>query len=155
MKKLPYRAVTSGGAVLDVAFELHPQTVSPERVALLVTALLNSLDQQLEGRSPAANGDVLQAVAMLLALRAAMLPASRDVREHLARDRPVVERRHHRAHGLRGLVPLARDEHHVAGPRGRDRGGDRRAPVEHDLEARRRRTAHDGGGDGRRVLAAR
>ena len=77
MQKLPYRAVTSGGAVLDVAFDLHPETVSPERVALLVTALLNTLDQQLEGRSPAANGDVLQAVAMLLALRSAMLPAPR------------------------------------------------------------------------------
>jgi hypothetical protein len=90
MQKLPYRAVTSGGAVLDVAFDLHPETVSPERVALLVTALLNTLDQQLEGRSPAANGDVLQAVAMLLALRSAMLPAPREIREHLARD--VVER---------------------------------------------------------------
>jgi len=90
VKTLPYRAVTSGGTVLDVAFELHPETVAPERVALLVTALLNTLDEQLEGRSPAANGDVLQAVAMLLALRSAMLPGPRAICEHLARD--VVER---------------------------------------------------------------
>ena len=90
MKTLPYRAVTSSGAVTEVQFDLHPETVSSERVGRLVTEVLAAVDAQIEGREPAANGDVLQAVAMLLALRSAMLPGPRAIREHLARD--VVER---------------------------------------------------------------
>ncbi|MCA3140690.1 MAG: hypothetical protein ACK5YW_02700 [Betaproteobacteria bacterium] len=102
MKTLPYRAVTSSGAVLDVSFELHPETVSPARVAELVSAVLNAIDAQVEGRPPAANGDVLQAVAMALALRAGMLPAPRGLREQLARD--VVER------ALESVAGASRDQ---------------------------------------------
>ena len=102
MNTLPYRAVTSSGAVLDVAFELHPETVSAARVGDLVSALLNALDGQIEGRPPAANGDVLQAVAMVLALRAGMLPAPRALREQLARD--VVER------ALKSVAGASRDQ---------------------------------------------
>lgn len=86
MSSLPYRAVTSSGNVIDVAFELHPETVSASRVGELLSALLNALDTQVEGGRTAANGDVLQAVAMALALRAEMLPAPRDMKEDLARD---------------------------------------------------------------------
>jgi hypothetical protein len=90
MKTLPYRAVTSSGAVTEVRFDLHPETVSPERVGELVTGVLAAIDGQIEGREPAANGDVLQALAMALALRASMLPARRAMQEHLLRD--VVDR---------------------------------------------------------------
>lgn len=83
---LPYRAVTSSGTVIDVTFELHPETVSSGRVGELLSALLNALDAQVEGGRTAANGDVLQAVAMALALRAEMLPAPREMKEELVRD---------------------------------------------------------------------
>lgn len=86
MLTLPYRAVTSSGTVIDVAFELHPETVSAARVGELLSALLNALDTQVEGGRTAANGDVLQAVAMALALRAEMLPAPREMKEELALD---------------------------------------------------------------------
>jgi len=90
MKTLPYRAVTSSGVVTEVHFALHPETVSPERVGRLVTDVLAAVDGQIEGREPAANGDVLQALAMALALRAGMLPARRAMQEHLLQD--VVDR---------------------------------------------------------------
>lgn len=86
MKTLPYRTVTSSGAVTEVQFELHPETVSSERVGRLITDVLAAVDAQIEGREPAANGDVLQALAMALALRAGMLPARRAMQEHLLRD---------------------------------------------------------------------
>lgn len=86
MPTLPYRAVTSSGTVIDVVFELHPETVSGSRVGEVLSALLNALDAQVEGGRTAANGDVLQAVAMALALRADMLPATRAIKEHLAQD---------------------------------------------------------------------
>ena len=90
MKTLPYRAVTSSGAVIDCEFELHPETVSTSDVARLVGAVLNALDANIEGQPPLSNGDVLQAVAMALALRTEMLAASRAMKDALARD--VVER---------------------------------------------------------------
>ncbi len=86
MPTLPYRAVTSSGSVIDVAFELHPETVSSGRVGEVLSAILNALDAQVEGGRTAANGDVLQAVAMALALRAEMLPAPRAMKEQLTQD---------------------------------------------------------------------
>lgn len=86
MSTLPYRAVTSSGSVIDVAFELHRETVSSGRVGELLSTVLNALDTQVEGGRTAANGDVLQAVAMALALRAEMLPAPRELKEELVRD---------------------------------------------------------------------
>lgn len=86
MPTLPYRAVTSSGSVIDVAFELHPETVSSGRVGEVLSAILNALDAQVEGGRTAANGDVLQAVAMALALRAEMLPAPWAMKEQLTLD---------------------------------------------------------------------
>jgi hypothetical protein len=90
MRTLPYRAVTSSGHVIDCNLELHPETVSAEAVGRLVSTVLNALDSRIEGQEKLANGDVLQALAMALALRAEMLPAPRAMKEQLARD--VVER---------------------------------------------------------------
>jgi hypothetical protein len=90
MRTLPYCAVTSSGHVIDCNLELHPETVSPETVGRLVSALLNTLDGRIEGHAKLANGDVLQAIAMVLALRSEMLPAPREMKEQLVRD--VVER---------------------------------------------------------------
>jgi hypothetical protein len=60
--------------------------VSSSRVGEVLSAILNALDSQVEGGRTAANGDVLQAVAMALALRAEMLPAPRALKEQLAQD---------------------------------------------------------------------
>lgn len=81
---LPYRATTASGERFDISFPLHPHTASPTRVAQMLTAILGALDVEV-GIDPAtSNGDVLQAVAMALAIRAAMIDAPKDLTDHLS-----------------------------------------------------------------------
>ena len=73
MPQLPYRAITDTGAVLDVTFPLHEQTASAMRVQQLLSALLATLTREIAVLGPTGNGDVLQALAMALAVRAGMV----------------------------------------------------------------------------------
>src|SRR2546425_12297627 len=61
-------------------------------------------------------------------LNAAMRLLTRPLRQQPPRDVAVVERQHVGPDDLVRLVPLAGDDHRVAGPRPRERGGDRRPP---------------------------
>ncbi|TAD87141.1 MAG: hypothetical protein EAZ99_18575 [Alphaproteobacteria bacterium] len=81
---MPYRATTATGDVLDFRFPLHPETGSPMRVNQLVSQLLATLDRELKLLGEVGNGDVLQAVAMTLAVRAAMIHAPREQTAQLA-----------------------------------------------------------------------
>ncbi len=82
--QLPFTATTASGERFEISFPLHPHTDSPVRVAQLVSAVLETIDREV-GVSPAtANGDILQAVAMALAVRAAMIEAPKDVTDKLA-----------------------------------------------------------------------
>ncbi|KZD12018.1 hypothetical protein [Oceanibaculum pacificum] len=74
-KTLPFTAQTAGGATIDFRFPLHKDTASPMRVSQLVTTLLGALDRDVRTLGETANGDILQALAMTLAVRAAMIPA--------------------------------------------------------------------------------
>lgn len=83
---LPYRATTSSGEVIDVTFDLHAETRSASDVTELLTALLGALDERVTRQGNVSNGDVMQALAMAMALRVAMIPAPRTVTEPLARE---------------------------------------------------------------------
>ena len=83
---LPYRATTSSGEVIDVTFDLHAETRSASDVTELLTALLAALDERVTRQGNVSNGDVMQALAMAMALRVAMIPAPRTVTEPLARE---------------------------------------------------------------------
>jgi len=83
---LPYRATTSSGEVIDVTFDLHAETRSASDVTELLTALLGALDERVTRQGTMSNGDVMQALAMAMALRVAMIPAPRTVTEPLARE---------------------------------------------------------------------
>jgi hypothetical protein len=85
-KQLPYRVTTASGEVIDVAFPLHDATQSPMRVTQLLSALLERIDREIAVLGETANGDVLQAVAMAIAVRAAMIHAPRPVTDRLALD---------------------------------------------------------------------
>ena len=50
----------------------------------MVTAVLGAIDAELSLTGSASNGDVMQALAMALAVRARMLYAPRPVRDRLA-----------------------------------------------------------------------
>lgn len=74
-KTLPFTAHTQTGTVLDFSFPLHKDTASPMRVSQLVTTILGALDRDVRTLGETANGDILQALAMALAVRTAMIPA--------------------------------------------------------------------------------
>jgi hypothetical protein len=75
-KRLPYRATTASGNQFDFDFPLHPETGSAVHVSNLLDAVLATLDREIRQVGPMSNGDVLQALAMALAVRTRMLPGS-------------------------------------------------------------------------------
>ena len=75
MKQLPYQAQTATGDTFDIAFPLHRETGDPIKVEQLITVMLKAIDDEIAVTGPTSNGDVLQAVAMTLAIRSGMIHA--------------------------------------------------------------------------------
>lgn len=86
MATLPYRTISNSGAIIDASFELHEHTGDARHVALMLSAVMSVLDREISPLQQVANGDVLQALAMALALRAEMLPAAHEMKHELARQ---------------------------------------------------------------------
>ena len=84
--RLPYRVETRTGDCFDIDFPLHPATDDPVRTTQILSAVLEAIDRDIDIVGPAGNGDVLQAVAMALAVRATMIHAPVDTTAGLARD---------------------------------------------------------------------
>jgi len=74
-RQLPYAVTTATGEKINFEFPLHEETQSPMRVSQLLTSVLSVLDRELRVLGDTANGDVMQALAMALAVRTAMLHA--------------------------------------------------------------------------------
>lgn len=85
MRPLPYRVETATGDILDITFPLHEETASAMRVNQLLSALLEAIDKDIQVCGETANGDVLQALAMAVAVRARMINAPADVTANLAK----------------------------------------------------------------------
>ncbi len=85
MKKLPYRARTGTGTVFEIEFPLHRETGDAVRVGQLVSRLLDALDKDIALAGETSNGDVLQALAMTMAIRAGMIHAPQATTSGLAR----------------------------------------------------------------------
>ena len=73
-KRLPYRATTASGNQFEFEFPLHAETGSAVHVANLLDALLATLDREIGQLGAVSNGDVLQSIAMALAVRTRILP---------------------------------------------------------------------------------
>lgn len=86
MRPLPYRVETATGDVLDIDFPLHDATSSPVRINQMLTAVLDALDRDIKVCGETANGDVLQAMAMALAVRARMIHAPVEITRNLANE---------------------------------------------------------------------
>ena len=86
MRPLPYRVETATGDTLDITFPLHGDTGSPMRVDQLLSAILNAVDQDIKLCGETGNGDVLQALAMALAVRARMIHAPENITAKLAHE---------------------------------------------------------------------
>lgn len=86
MRPLPFRVETASGDVLDITFPLHADTGSAMRVDQMLSAILEAIDTDISVCGETSNGDVLQALAMALAVRARMIHAPQDVTMQLASD---------------------------------------------------------------------
>jgi hypothetical protein len=86
MKKLPYRARTATGDTFDIEFPLHSETGDPVKVGQLISVLLEAIDSEMTVTGETSNGDVLQAVAMTLAIRGGMIRAPLEPSASLASD---------------------------------------------------------------------
>lgn len=84
--RLPFSATTASGERFEISFPLHEHTASPVRVAQVVSAVLEAIDREVTVSPGTANGDILQAVAMALAIRAAMIEAPKEMTDRLALD---------------------------------------------------------------------
>ena len=78
MKHLPYRATTATGAIIDIRFPLHAETVSAVTVSQLLDSVLRTLSREIGVLHNVGNGDVLQALAMALAVRTGIIYAPFD-----------------------------------------------------------------------------
>ncbi len=85
-KILPYEVTTATGEKIAFEFSLHLETQSAMRVSQLLTTVLAAVDRELRVLGNTANGDVMQALAMALAARTAMLHAPYAVGRKLATD---------------------------------------------------------------------
>lgn len=85
-KRLPYRASTVSGNRFDFEFDLHPETASPVQVSNLLSAVLEALDGEIARHGDVGNGDVMQALAMALAVRTRMLGPGSERIDALPRE---------------------------------------------------------------------
>jgi hypothetical protein len=83
---LPYTATTRSGETLHFDFPLHAQTVSRDDVARMLTAVLDGLTGAIGDRTTVSDGDVLQAVAMAMAVRAEMVKAPAGAAQNLSKQ---------------------------------------------------------------------
>ncbi|OOG28677.1 hypothetical protein B1C78_01175 [Thioalkalivibrio denitrificans] len=83
---LPFRYTSPTGERFELDFRLHPDTVSAMRVSQLLDRLLETLDQEIGVLGDTANGDVLQALTMALAVRAGLIHADQQLTGRLCDD---------------------------------------------------------------------
>jgi hypothetical protein len=86
MKKLPYRAKTSTGDVFGIEFPLNQDTGDAVRISQILSEILLSIDRCLAVGNPTSNGDVLQAIAMAMSVRARMIHAPTETSSRLAME---------------------------------------------------------------------
>jgi putative heme iron utilization protein len=83
---LPYTATTRSGDTMHFDFPLHEQTVSQQDVARMLGGVLEGLTQAIGSRADVSDGDVLQALAMAMAVRAEMVKAPAGAAQNLSRQ---------------------------------------------------------------------
>ena len=75
MKRLSYTALADSGSAYDIWFPLHVETGSMEAVSDILTRVLRAASDGIGSHPGVSDGDVLQALAMAMAIRARMVDA--------------------------------------------------------------------------------
>lgn len=85
MPSIPYAITTDTAEKFEFSFPLHPSTGSAIRVHQLLEMLIEQLSREVR-QIETANGDVLQALAMAIAVRSRMIGAAPAVTGQLAAE---------------------------------------------------------------------
>ena len=83
MEKLIFTTVTDRGESREIEFLLHEETSSAQNVSVLVTELLNTISAQVKNGDDLKDGDILQALTMVIAIRCGMLGVEYQIIERL------------------------------------------------------------------------
>ena len=83
MKKLVFTTVTDSGESREIEFPLHQETSSADNISVLVTEMLKTISTQVQNCENLKDGDILQALAMVSAVRAGMLGVDPQLSERL------------------------------------------------------------------------
>jgi hypothetical protein len=83
MDKLVFVTMTNGGIAREVEFPLHQDTSSTDNVSVLVTELLNTISQHVDKSDNLKDGDILQALSMVCAIRCGMVNVDIDLSREL------------------------------------------------------------------------
>jgi len=86
MKALPFTATTETGDKFEISFPLHIETGDAVKVHNLVSSVLRAIESDIKLQDGMDNGDVLQAVAMALAVRSRMIHAPTSVTSKITLD---------------------------------------------------------------------
>ncbi len=86
MNHLPYEFTTPAGDAISFEFRLHPETGSTTHVQQILDRVLETVNHEIAQLGDTLNGDVLQALAMAMAVRTEMIPADPEMSRHLARE---------------------------------------------------------------------
>ena len=73
MDLLCFTTITSTGTSKEIEFPLHPETKSPELISNIVTELLNTISECVNKLENCKDGDILQALSMVMAIRSRMV----------------------------------------------------------------------------------
>ena len=73
MDLLCFTTITSLGTSKEIEFPLHPETQSPEIITKIVTELLDTISMCVSKVEDCKDGDILQALSMVLAIRSRMI----------------------------------------------------------------------------------
>ena len=86
MRMLPYQTVTSTGDVFHFEFPLHAETADPVRIEQLVSAMLDTIAKEIDIAGDISNGDLLQALTIVLAIRGRMIHAPHEIVRKMSSD---------------------------------------------------------------------
>ena len=83
MDKLVFVTMTNSGVAREVEFPLHQDTSSTDNVSTLVTEILNTISQHVEKSDDLKDGDILQALSMVCAIRCGLVNVNIDLSKQL------------------------------------------------------------------------
>lgn len=73
MDLLCFTTFASSGTSKEIEFPLHPETQSAEAISNIVTELLNTISECVSKVENCKDGEILQALSMVLAIRSRMV----------------------------------------------------------------------------------